>query len=151
MNISFWIDKWWNEILINKKGYLLNLFTMIDNWYFESKFNKKVINIVKKTNEELLNMWFTLEDINEIRLQTSEEVLIKNWFTMKDLCIFDISKDRGKFVVKIMNLLENWKESEVKDYICKISNYVKLELWLKMSDLDLIEGSNERWKKIYLK
>ena len=144
MNINFWKDEWWNEILINREWYLLNIFTMIDNWYFEWKMNKKVINIIRKSDEELMSMWFDSDDITEIRLQTSEEVLIKNWFDIRELCIFDISKNKKEFVVKVMNLIEKCEKCEKVDYILSISNSEKIKIWLIMSDLDLLSWSEER-------
>ena len=66
---------------------------------------------------------------------------------IKELIIFDISKNKKEFVVKIMNLLENWANSEQSDYLCGLSDFEKVNLWLEMSDLDLISWSKKRGEK----
>jgi len=147
MNLNFWKDDLWNDLLIDRRWYLSNLFTMIDNWFFEWKMNKKVINIIKKSDEELSEMWFTKDDISKIRIKTSMKNLKKNWFDIKELCIFEISKNRKKFVIKIMDLLENNKNSEIKEFICNLADYKKIELWLEMPDLDLINWAKKRGEK----
>jgi len=144
MNINFWKDEWWNKILINKEWYLFNLFSMIENWYFEWKMNKKVISIIKKTDDELLEMWFDVDDINKIRKQTSPEVLVENWFDIEKLILFYISKNKKEFVTKIMNLLENWENSKESNYLCNLPDFKKVKLWLEMPDLDVISWSKKR-------
>jgi len=147
MNINFWKDDWESDILMDKKWYLFNLFTMIENWYFQLKMSNEVINIIKKTDDELFQMWFSEEDIDKIRKKTSKETLIQKWFNIKDLCILEISRSKKDFISQIMTLIENWKHSEESNYIKTLADCEKIKLWLIMNDLDLIWWSIKKSKK----
>ena len=57
-----------------------NMFKMIDNWInnyelwiWESKhkFNKKVRNFINKSDEELIKLWISTDDIRKVRVQTN--------------------------------------------------------------------------------
>ena len=98
--LNLWKDELENNIILDKKWYLFNLFEMIDNW-----------------------------------------------FDIRGLCVFDISKNKKEFVVRIMNLIEKWEKCEKVDYILSISDAEKMKMWFIMNDLDLLWGAEKRADK----
>ena len=121
-----------NNIEHNKTHFIENLFVMIENAKFdlefsninEINFNRKVTNLIEKTDEELKYLWFNFDDIIQFRLKTNHKL----------------------FISTIMELIDDgW--NELADYVCKISPYNQINIWFKYTDLELLEWVKKRASK----
>ena len=105
----------------NKKHFFDNLSIMIENWKFEWEYNRKVTNLIDKTNEELLGLGFDIKDVIQFRLKLNHQ----------------------SFVWSLMEWIEKW-DGELTNYVCKLAPYQLINIWFKYPDLDLIGWCKRR-------
>ena len=122
----------------NKKHFFDNLFIMIENWKFEWEYNRKVTNLIDKSNTELLVMWFDIKDIIDFRLKTENKSL-----NIEEIIQFELKTSHQSFVWSLMEWIEKW-DGELTNYVCKLAPYQLINIWFKYPDLDLIGWCKRR-------
>ena len=124
-----------DAIIRNQEHFIWNMLQMIDNWnvneklwIWEWKYNKKVRNFISKSDWELLKLWITPENIIQIRIKTWKRNYISNLLELIEINPYEIEN----------NLIIN--------YLLSIPDYIQIDFWLEMTDLNLLEWAFKRAK-----
>ena len=122
INVRDIIEK--DAINRNTIAFMNNMFQMIENWISnyelwiwenKHKFNEKVRNFINKSDEELLELWISIENIIKVRVMIN----VKNLFN------------------DIYSTLIEWKTNKIIEYLLQ-DKVVYEELWFSFIDIDIL-------------
>jgi len=105
--------------------FMENILQMIDNWNIneelwiwnsENKYNKKVMNLISKSDKELKDLWISIENIIKFRIKIDVKSLFQD----------------------IYSTLIEWRKNEIIEYLLQKKDINYLSLWFNLNNKNIL-------------